>query len=163
VRISQLLDLGIELDGGKISVEEAAQRYRALVAEWESTIERIRSLPNFEDFLKPLRASRLKKAAENGPVVVLNVAEKSCDALVLVDGVEEVIHIPLPDITFKRVTVLRDELKNLLFANGIRLRGERAAQKWTDEGDGNDCAHVLAEVWNGLIKPVLESLAFSVR
>jgi hypothetical protein len=42
------------------------------------------------------------------------------------------------------------------------MRGDRAAQKWTEEGSINKCAGILKELWNGLVKPVLDSLAFSV-
>jgi hypothetical protein len=81
----------------------------------------------------------------------------------MVPGMEEVIHIPLPNITSQRVTELRDELKNILYTNCLRLRGDRAAQKWADEGDSDSCADILAELWTGLVKPILDSLAFSVR
>jgi tetratricopeptide (TPR) repeat protein len=162
VQISRLLDPGFERKGGLDFIEEEAQRYRALTNEWELIIEQVRSLPTFEDFLKPPRFSRLKNAARNGPVIVLNITEERCDALALVAGVE-VTHIPLPNITSKKVNELRDELKDILYSNGLRLRGDRAAQKWTDESDSNDCWDILAELWNGVAKPVLDSLELSVR
>jgi tetratricopeptide (TPR) repeat protein len=162
LRISRILDHGVEEKGTQKFAEQNSQRYRALTIEWESILHEIRALPTFENFLKPLRASRLRNAAQNGPVVVVNIAEKRCDALALVPGIEEVIHIALPNITSKRVKELRYELKDHLYSNGIRMRGERAAQKWTDHRDSNDCTDILAELWNGLVKPVLESLAFSV-
>jgi tetratricopeptide (TPR) repeat protein len=160
---SRLLDRGFEKKGNLGSTKQDAQQYRALVMEWESILKDIRSLPNFKDFLKPLKASQLRDAAQNGPVVVVNIAEKRCDALALIPGLDEVIHIALPDVTYKRMAELQDELKNHLYSNGIRMREERAAQKWTDDGDSNDCRVILAELWNGLAKPVLESLGFSVR
>jgi tetratricopeptide (TPR) repeat protein len=162
LRVSRTLDRGIEETGSFRSTEEDAQRSRALTMERELILNEIRSLPNFEGFLKPLRASRLREVAQNGPVVVVNIAKKRCDALALVPGIEEVIHIPLPDITPNRVIELRDELKDHLHSNGIRTRGEKAAQRWTDDGDSNDCGDILAELWDVLAKPVLESLALSV-
>jgi tetratricopeptide (TPR) repeat protein len=163
VEVSRLLDRGAEQDGSLGSIEESAQRYRALTKEWESIIEQVRSLPSFEDFLKPPKISKLMDAAQNGPIVVLNVTEKRCDALALVPGMDEVVHIPLLDVTYKRVTELRDEMKDVLYTNGLRLRGDRAAQQWTDEGQSSDCKGILDELWNGVVKPVLDSLAFSVR
>jgi tetratricopeptide (TPR) repeat protein len=163
LRVSQILDRGVEEKGDLGPIEDNAQRYRALTMEWESILKEIRSLPNFEDFLKPLRASQLRDTAQNGPVVIINIAKERCDALALVPGMEEVIHIPLPNITYNKATELRDELKDHLYSSGVRTRGERAAQKWIEEGDTNDCRGILAELWNGLVKPVLDSLAFSVR
>jgi hypothetical protein len=162
LRVSRILDRGVEQKEDLGSTEQDGQRYRALTMEWESILEEIRSLPKFEDFLKPPRASRLRDAAQNGPVVVINMAKKRCEALALVPGMEEVICIPLPDITYNKVAEMRDELKDHLYSKGIRMRGERAAQKWIEDGNTNDCRGILAELWNGLIKPVLDSLAFSV-
>jgi hypothetical protein len=163
LQVSRILDGGIEHEGSSRSPEESAQRYRALTREREAIIKQVRSLPGFEDFLKPPKISRLMGAARNGPVVVLNITQTRCDALALVAGIEEVVHIPLPGVTSKRVMELRDELKDLLYSSGLRLRGDRAAQKWTDEGESDNCKDILAELWNGLVKPVLDSLAFSVR
>jgi hypothetical protein len=153
----------VEEKGSQRSAEHDGKLYRALAIEWESILKQIRSLPKFEDFLKPLRTSRLREAAQDGPVVVVNIAKERCDALALVPGLEEVIHIPLPGITSKKVAELWDGLKDHLYSNGIRMRGERAAQKWIEEGGINNCGSILRELWSGLVKPVLDSLAFSVR
>jgi tetratricopeptide (TPR) repeat protein len=163
LHVSGLLDSQIEQEGVRWSSEENAQHYRTLTKEWESIIEKIRSLPDFQYFLKPRNISSLMDAAQNGPVVVLNITEKRCDALALVAGMEEVIHIPLPNITSNRVMEFRDELKNVLYSSGLRMRGDRAAQKWADEGEASDCKDILSGLWNGLVKPVLDYLAFSVR
>jgi hypothetical protein len=166
MQLSQELDRGARRgssssESGTKSMEEQGRQYRTLTAEWESTIEQIRSLSGFEEFLKPPRLSRLINAAQDGPVVTLNVADKQCDALAIIPGFDEVIHIPLPDITSSRVTQLGDELKDLLYSSGVR--GERAAQKFTDSYDNEGCQRVLAELWNGIVKSVMDSLAFAVR
>jgi tetratricopeptide (TPR) repeat protein len=162
VRVSRLLDRGVEQEGSLGSAEQNAQRYRALTREWELILEEVRSLPSFENFLKPPKVSRLMGAAQNGLVVVLNMTDVRCDALALVSEIEEVIHIPLPNVTSKRVTEMRDALKDLLYSNGLRLRGDRAAQRWTEEDESNNCKYILGELWNGVVKPVLDSLAFYV-
>jgi tetratricopeptide (TPR) repeat protein len=145
------------------SIEEQGRQYRSLTMEWESIIEQVRSLPDFEDFLRPPSSYHLINAARNGPVVVLNIAAKSCDALAILPGLDDIIHIPLPNITSERVTELRDELKDFLHSSGVRSRGKRAAMRVTEEADAQTCQHVLAELWDNLVYPVLSSLAFSVR
>jgi tetratricopeptide (TPR) repeat protein len=144
-------------------IEEQGRRYRRLTIEWESIIDQVRSLPHFENFLRPPSSQRLIHAARNGPVVVLNIARKRCDALAILPGLEDIIHIPLPKLTFKRIVELRDELKDFLYSSGIRSRGERAAIRITGEVDGQTCERVLAELWNNLVHPVLRSLEFPVR
>jgi hypothetical protein len=162
VKVSRLIDRGPTQVEALRSTEEDGQRYRALTSDWESIIEQVRSLPNFEDFLKPTKLLRLKDAANSGPVVFLNVSMLRCDALALVPGLDEVLHIPLPNIKSKRITEIRDDLKDLLYSDGLRMRGERAAKKVEDGDELKDCADILAELWNGIVKPVLDSLAFPV-
>jgi tetratricopeptide (TPR) repeat protein len=144
------------------SIQEEGRQYRALTMEWESIIEQVRSLPDFEDFLRSPSSHRLMNAAKDGPVVVLNIATERCDALVLVPELDDVIHIPLPNITSNRVTELRDELKDFLYSNGMRSRGQRAAMRVAEEANEQTCYRVLAELWTNLVHPVLNSLAFSV-
>jgi tetratricopeptide (TPR) repeat protein len=168
LRVSRSLDRGLEEDtvsGNRNlrSMELEGRRYRALTAEWESMVEQVRLLPTFENFLKPYTASQLMSAAKGGPVVVLNIAEERCDALALVSGIDEILHIPLPDINLERIAELHNDLKDLLSTSGVRMKVERAAKKVVDGNDEEDCGHVLAHLWKGLVKPVLDALACSVR
>jgi tetratricopeptide (TPR) repeat protein len=167
LQISRRLDRGSQesvfLERELSSPEEEGRRYRGLVAEWESIIDQVRRIQGFESFLRPPSSSNLKKAAQNGPVVILNVAKERCDALALLPRFEEAIHIPLPNISSERVAQLQDELKDQLYSNGIRMRGERAAKRVSDEADNESCKQILAELWDNLVKPVMDSLAFSVR
>jgi hypothetical protein len=160
VEVSRLLDSDIEQQVDEDSTEKVVQRYQGLMREQELIIKQVRSLPNFQGFLEPLAISRPEDAPQNGPVVVLNVAEERCDALVLIAGIEEVIHIPLPNITLKRILELKKKTEKSLTSTGIRLRRLRIVE---DEDDRCDYKNILSELWDGLVKPVLDSLAFSVR
>jgi hypothetical protein len=102
-------------------------------------------------------------AAKDGSVIVLNIATDRCDALALVPGLDDIIHIPLQNITPARVTELQDDLKNFLYSSGSRSRGERAAMRVIEETDDQICERILAELWDNLVYPVLSSLGFSVR
>jgi hypothetical protein len=145
------------------TMEEQGVRYRALTTEWGSLLGQIRSIPTFKNFSKSPKSSQLLQAAQSGPIIVLNIADERCDALALVPGLEEIVHIPLPNMTSKRVTELREELKGLLSSNGLRVRGERAAKRVEDVAGDEEFKCILAELWNGLVKPILGSLAFPVR
>lgn len=72
-------------------------RQRNLAREWESVLAEVRTLPGFQHFLLPTPFARLAEAAANGPVVLINVSEFRCDALVVTTtGVQPV---PLPGLT----------------------------------------------------------------
>ncbi|PVF92618.1 hypothetical protein CPB86DRAFT_877740 [Serendipita vermifera] len=158
VQISQLLDGGSDQAD---SAEQEGQQYRTLTAEWEKAVDQVRSLPGFETFLRPPKSSELTRATRNGTVVVLNIAKARCDAFALLPELKDVIHIPLPNITSERVMGLGNELKDLLYSNGIRLRAKRAAKPVEDESDEEGCKQILAELWRDLVKPILDSLAYS--
>ncbi|HWS36439.1 MAG TPA: CHAT domain-containing protein [Actinoplanes sp.] len=73
----------------------------ALAAEWDTLIQRIRSEPGFASFLRPPPTDDLIAAtAVHGPVVVLNLSDLRCDAL-LIDGRVRVLplRITLDEVT----------------------------------------------------------------
>ena len=69
---------------------DLARRRRDLLTE-------IRDRPGLADFLRPPPFAELAQAAAGGPVVLVNVAPRRCDALVVVDG--HVAVVPLPGLT----------------------------------------------------------------
>ncbi|PVF98136.1 hypothetical protein CPB86DRAFT_873630 [Serendipita vermifera] len=163
LQVSRLLDHGFEekqsSEEKKTSKEEEGRKYRSLTTEWEEIVEQVRSLPSFEDFLRPPKLSRLVGTALNGPVVVLNIAKWRCDALAILPGLDDIIHIPLPNVTSDTVLRLRDELKDVLYSGGLRLRAERAAKKESDESDHDTCGQILGDLWKDLVFPIVNFLA----
>ncbi|MER7891059.1 CHAT domain-containing protein [Micromonospora sp. NPDC094482] len=75
---------------------ELATRRRELLAE-------IRRLPDLAGFLRPPPFADLARAADAGPVVLVNVADRRCDALVVGAGRVEVV--PLPELTAAELVV----------------------------------------------------------
>ncbi|KAF8436540.1 CHAT domain-containing protein [Boletus edulis BED1] len=141
------------------TLHQEADRHRALAIERDKLLQEIRRLPGFERFLLPKDFSQLRASAHSGPVVILNAAERRCDALIIVADVDHVIHVPLPHFTLKRAADHQILLKTFLRqAHAIR----------TDERDGKTVTwdrgsweSFLAPLWNGIVKPVLDALAFS--
>lgn len=73
------------------------ERHAALLAE-------IRALPGFERFLQVPAYAELQLAADDGPVVIINISRHRCDALVLRSGHDRVQLVPLPQLTWDEVT-----------------------------------------------------------
>lgn len=79
----------------------------AQVAEFDSLLTEIRRLSRFERFHRPDRWEELRAVSAQGPVVVLNVAELRCDALLLradAGGETGVDLLPLAGITRAEVS-----------------------------------------------------------
>ncbi|KAA1472319.1 hypothetical protein DENSPDRAFT_778023 [Dentipellis sp. KUC8613] len=142
------------------TAEGAAQRNRRLAEEWEELTKKTRAIPGFENFLQPKRLPELQKATRSGHIVLLNVAMQNCSALVLSPDSKEVMHVPLPRLSYQLAETLKNNLRSVLDASHTRARSSRpyipGARK-----DGN-LAHILSIIWKTIVKPVLDRLGFEV-
>ncbi|KAK0440551.1 CHAT domain-containing protein [Armillaria borealis] len=141
----------------ELSLEDIAKEHRRLATRWDSLVERVRALPGFEDFLQPKKLTTLKNAAKLGPVVLVNAYRVRCDALILIPGLDEVVHIPLKNFSYRKAEILHKQLNKSLSDFGVRTRASRPAY-----GSSNKDVFVtvLKELWSCIVKPVLDSLAF---
>ena len=141
---------------GESSLEQHTQRHHALALEQERLLEQIRSMPSFERFLLPKLFSQLRASAHSGTVVLLNASEQRCDALIITTNSVTVLHVPLPDMSYKHAEYLRSSLDASRIHHG---RGsERAARPIRLHG----MDFILAELWRNVVKPVLSALNFPV-
>ncbi|MEV1110641.1 CHAT domain-containing protein [Micromonospora sp. NPDC049751] len=128
---------------------DLATRRRHLLAE-------IRDRPGFADFLRPPPFDELARAAANGPVVLVNVADRRCDALVVADG--RVTVVPLPELTLAELIV-----RTASFLSAIAvLTGPSAADVTPPQVQRRhavaraEVAQTLDWLWRVIAVPVLE-------
>ena len=172
-----------------MSMEQEARHFYRLNVEWLETLEKVRQLPEFQDFLRPSRISTLQGAAVDAPVVILNASKSGCDGLIMTSS--DVKYIPLPDLSFAGVEILvgliqtataRNSLlpadflvmSNHLFQqmsfisdDGRSLRrsvedrhGRRVSITGVDPED--IFRFVLGMLWISVVKPVIDSLNYEV-
>jgi CHAT domain-containing protein len=89
---------------GRIVVEQ-----RKLLAERNSLITQIRSLPHFDDFLMSPSYDTLRCAAICGPIVIINHCKWRSDILILLHD-SHTLAITMPDDFYGRAIELRDRL-----------------------------------------------------
>jgi tetratricopeptide (TPR) repeat protein len=143
------------------SLQQEADRHRMLAIERDKLLQEIRRFPSFEQFLLRKEFSQLQASAHSGPVVILNAAESRCDALIVLADVDHVIHVPLPNFTFQRSAGLQKMLQKLLSDTRVIRCDDREGKSAT-----RGCVSwepLLSILWNDIVKPVLDALAFSVR
>ncbi|WBB91797.1 CHAT domain-containing protein [Verrucosispora sp. WMMC514] len=87
---------GGEMGAGSERRHELAVQRREVLAE-------IRQLPDFDRFLRPPPFADLARAGEDGPVVLVNVADRRCDALLVSGG--RVTTVPLPELSLGELQV----------------------------------------------------------
>ncbi|KAJ7463468.1 TPR-like protein [Mycena galericulata] len=160
-------DSSTGLTGAKTqaSLSSMAQQCHEYAHERDKLLKKIRELEGFDRFLLPMTLSQLLPAAQTGPVVVLNICETRCDALVLKPGLgeENIIHVPLVDFTLhdaqslhKSLSCLTGAGRNLSF-DSDRLNGYHEGHVPPEEV----FADILSTLWLKVVKPVLDALAIT--
>jgi len=150
----------------KISLQDEAHIHIKLSREWSELLNKIRNIPQFNNFLQPSQASDLLKyLPQDGIVILVNVHKFRCDALALISGSDVPIHIPLTDFTHKEASDLRERLHRFLSNNNVRMRevdrGVRPAPR-SDAEKHSGIHFVLGALWVRVVRPILDGLGFSV-
>lgn len=135
------------------SVEAIADRRREMAEELVELITRIRSMPGMDRFLSPPDVAGLLAEASKGPIVLINISEYRCDALILTpDGVQVQ---ELPGLTVAeahaRLDAMHDALSRMSSARRDRLSAEQVMHA------------TLAWLWDVVTGPVLERLRITDR
>ncbi|KAF8142107.1 TPR-like protein [Boletus edulis] len=137
------------------TLQQVVDTHRTLAIERDKLLQDIRRLPDFNRFLLPKDFSQLRASAHSGPVVVLNAAERRCDALIVLANVDHVIHVPLPNFTFQRSIDLQGILKSFLRRTLVERTGQ--VERW----DRGTWETFLSPLWKCVVEPVMDALAFS--
>lgn len=158
----QLEDAGTErstqLSSGRTSHEVAAQTRRRLAEKYEKLLHEARNLPGFGDFMRPKGVATLCSATQSGAVVVVNVFDTSCDALVMLPGSDSILHVPLPNFTHRKATQASAQLAECMHTPGSR-RGAFRRHKPSPE---TVLKSMLTMLWLDVVKPVLDHLGYTV-
>ncbi|CAE6521466.1 unnamed protein product [Rhizoctonia solani] len=157
--VNQGLEAGYNRLHDPLKQEETTQTHHRIAEKYQELIAAVRKLPGFHDFLRPANVSTLTRAAQTGPLVVINVDYSRCDALVICPGTEEIVHIPLPELSMDKMAAARNELEVSLRRNHVRERGVKS--KFKPEGKPEDIfERVLNVLWTCITKPVLDALGY---
>ncbi|KAF8750930.1 TPR-like protein [Rhizoctonia solani] len=136
-------------------------RIRSTAARYESLLSEARSIPGFERFMLPRKASELLQAASNHPIIVVNLHESRCDALALVSGSSNIQHIPLPNMTYEKAMIARIKIRYSLNGRSLEERSNIRGAK--PMGKQDYFPKVLATLWTDLVQPVLQALGYMPR
>ena len=153
----------------KMALQDEATASAKLAQEWDQLLQKIRNIPEFKNFLQPVRYCDLIACLPKaGPVVVINIHEDRCDAVALVTGTDDPLHIHLDQFSYKDAVHLLDLLHLDLSVHGGRMGEESDALELVNETRaimpftfGNTMQMVLRELWLGVVKPILNALDIS--
>lgn len=145
-RLAERLEwFGTRLEGDQT---ERADSRRAWAEGFEAVVATVRALPGMGGFLLPPTAAEILTHARSGPVVMVNISEHRCDALVLSeDGIRS---RPMPHLTPE---IIGDRVRHFLTAvttdcrSQFRQARERGEQTVTE---------TLSWLWDAVCAPVLD-------
>ncbi|KAG1807266.1 CHAT domain-containing protein [Suillus subaureus] len=128
------------------STEDQSPQIRQLTMKWDDMVSRIRMLPDFSRFLLPPLFSDLQKAAEEGPVIIVNASQYSCDALIVLSD-RDPVHVPI-GITQTVVFDLSFEFQSL-------------SKEFGSFDTQHQLVSILRKLWHDIVGPVVQALRVS--
>ncbi|CAE6473647.1 unnamed protein product [Rhizoctonia solani] len=142
-------------------LESVVQRHHRLATQHAALVLQVRQIPGFESFLRPRPAPELVLAARTGPVVVINIHNTSCDALIIRPGDTQVYYLELPYLTDQRVYSMRTRVELSLEQRGPgRETKRRPMLSEPDSPSQQDFKQILVTLWNNLASPILNFLGY---
>ncbi len=127
---------------------QALRQRQADSEAWLDLLRRIRQVPGFEHFAQPPDVATLRAACKGGPVVVVNVSDLRCDALVLTE--QQLRVIPLPGLIAGEVD---ERARTFLEATYAPRPAWFAANQIA--------AETLGWLWDTVAEPVLTALGLT--
>jgi hypothetical protein len=157
-------------------MEDETFRLNRLNEEWAITIDEVRKLEGFEDFLRPRRLSALRAAASMSPVVILIANDDRSHCLILTSTT--IHHIDLPrlhtpmlqnlvrliQVGVSQSRVSRSSIDTIV-ENINTFFGEDRGTKVADNklGSSDDVfKFVLGMLWDNIVNPVIRLLKIQV-
>ena len=131
------------LDARQLNAESQHDRACRLNIQLRDIVTEIRKLPGLSRFLLPPLFSDLQIAASDGPAVVVNASQYSCDALIVLPD-KDPVHVVLP-ITRPEVFKLSRDLRSLTL--GSRF-----------DDLTREFLMFLRQLWDSVVFPIVETL-----
>jgi tetratricopeptide (TPR) repeat protein len=131
----------------------------SLGSQWRKTLQDIRSVAGFRDFLGPLCFDDLLVAAAEGPVTMFNLCSYGADALILCPpgNVERrLVRVPLgPPAAIDKLILVHVKLGSRVY---LTSRKAKVATLAGDERTRNVILKVLELCWQHIMRPVETTL-----
>ncbi|KAJ7661930.1 CHAT domain-containing protein [Mycena polygramma] len=124
-------------------IDVRLREHRILSEKWTKILNQVRLVSGFANFLRTPRFDTLRVAAEDGPIILLNVGETRCDAIIIRAQTSPHL-VPLPDAS----SALFDQL-------AVQLRESLSADH---DRRSKGLIVVLRELWKTIVQPVVVQL-----
>jgi CHAT domain-containing protein len=141
-------------DAGINNIENVGKERRRLVGVWEGLVEKVRQLPQFTYFLKPIPFPQLRQAISTGRVVIINTSEYGVDALIF-SAIGAIEHVPLPKITLDKLTELSG---NVILNRSSDARAPEDPRAQRRNIISSSLQTALRMVWHVILVPIFKRI-----
>lgn len=126
---------------------------QAALETWSTTLKEIRRLEGFSDMLRPKCFASLRRAAEDGPIILLNIDDSRSDAIIIQYDLS-------PDLVPLDTVRIAEILPSVTKAVEITASRARDAVMVSLDGSGGAITlkSALQRLWQHICKPVVEHL-----
>ncbi|KIJ33286.1 hypothetical protein M422DRAFT_183448 [Sphaerobolus stellatus SS14] len=163
----QLISRSLEVSGASASsqssdptfrpsLEEQARSHRALATEYKRLLKEIRKQSGFTNFLMPKPSSELIQVSKHGLLVMINVHDSRCDAMVIhsYDASQPIIHVPLQDFSQGKAENLYKRMNRVLRMHNVR-DSRKIYQVQNDPSETEGIQSILADIWFWVVHPII--------
>ncbi len=133
----------------KVLLSHQAKRRHAAAEEFDDLVEEVRDMDGFHTFLLGPSQSDLSTISEAGPVIILNVANIRCDAIIIEHG--KVTALPLSALSAEEAKQRAESFVKIILADNVGNR-RQTIHKMNE---------ILEWLWESAIKHVLEALGLA--
>ncbi|MFI6685180.1 CHAT domain-containing protein [Streptomyces sp. NPDC050485] len=134
-----------------------ADRRINLARRWDTLIDQVRALPGFHDFARSPSFDRLRGAAGEGTVAVVNVSQWRCDALLITEDGVQVRRLDGVDRAeaWRRADAYMSELQKSQHAQAEPDTARQDLERVVTE--------TLTWLWDAIAEPVLDALGHTAH
>ncbi|KAJ7101754.1 CHAT domain-containing protein [Mycena epipterygia] len=154
--------------------EASMEQRQHAAAERHILLAEIRRKPGLASFLRPKEYDELRHASKRGPVVILSSHESGCDAIILLEPMQDPLHVELPGVSptelgekkgtldrLLRSTSRRESIHNRIIGRITQLWGSQAQYRnFVREGPNveEEFEEVLEWLWGSIFARVYKEL-----
>lgn len=130
----------------------------------DDLVAKIREIPRFKRFRLPPSIDECKRAAESGPIIILNVTKLRADAIIIQTTRIEVL--PLPDLTLDQAKLQRtsvqsalDDMARTAMKGSVNRKAQRDALRKTSLANALLKKH-CKWMWESFVQRIFSHLGF---
>ncbi|KAG8887122.1 hypothetical protein FRB98_000482 [Tulasnella sp. 332] len=138
------------LSEGAARTGGANMQDQRLAAGCDQALQEIRQLDGFENFLRVTPFARLRKAADRGPVILVNISQYGSE-VIIIHKAGEPISVPLPEATTDAVNELARTLHQTV--------GDHPDERESDKILGR----ILRNTWTKIVEPIVFQLENTLK